>query len=161
MKNPDLPAVSRSKIISRGKIVSSDNFAKWLLYALFGFTLLAGIGYATFGRHPEWLLHVPHVAGFFGVSFTFFAQGHILLTAGVLLIYLFRTVKFKWIGAFLAVYFLSLSSELTGTATGLPFGPYSYTELLGIKWFNLVPLLIPLSWFTMALPGYYMAHLAF
>ncbi len=140
---------------------SLDRIAKWLLYTLFGFTLIAGIGYATFGRHPEWLQHVPQVAGFFGVSFTFFAQGHILLTAGVLLIYLIRATQFRWIGAFLAVYALSLSSELTGTATGLPFGPYSYTELLGIKWFNLVPLLIPLSWFTMALPGYYIAHLAF
>ena len=36
-----------------------------------------------------------------------------------------------------------------GTGWGVPFGPYSYTSLLGPKWFDLVPLLIPLSWFTM------------
>ena len=45
---------------------------------------------------------------------------------------------------------MSLASELLGTGLGIPFGPYSYTSLLGPKWFELVPLLIPLSWFTMS-----------
>lgn len=52
--------------------------------------------------------------------------------------------------AFVAVYLVSLASELLGTGYGVPFGPYSYTSLLGPKWFNLVPLIIPLSWFTMS-----------
>jgi putative membrane protein len=37
-----------------------------------------------------------------------------------------------------------------GTTYGIPFGAYSYTALLGTKWFDRVPLLIPLSWFTMS-----------
>jgi uncharacterized membrane protein len=49
-----------------------------------------------------------------------------------------------------AVYAVSLASELMGTGWGVPFGPYSYTSLLGPKWFELVPVLIPLSWFTMS-----------
>ena len=46
--------------------------------------------------------------------------------------------------AFAALYAISLTSELLGTGTGLPFGEYSYTPLLGIKWFGLVPVVIPL-----------------
>jgi putative membrane protein len=49
-----------------------------------------------------------------------------------------------------AVYVISLASELLGTAYGVPFGAYAYTSLLGPKWFERVPLLIPLSWFTMS-----------
>jgi uncharacterized membrane protein len=50
----------------------------------------------------------------------------------------------------IGVYLVSLGSELLGTTYGIPFGAYSYTALLGPKWFDRVPLLIPLSWFTMA-----------
>jgi uncharacterized membrane protein len=50
--------------------------------------------------------------------------------------------------AFAAVYFVSLVGELLGTTYGIPFGEYSYIALLGVKWFDRVPLLIPLSWFT-------------
>jgi putative membrane protein len=52
--------------------------------------------------------------------------------------------------ALAALYGISLASELLGTTYGIPFGAYSYTTLLGPKWFDLVPLLIPLSWFTMS-----------
>lgn len=45
--------------------------------------------------------------------------------------------------------FISLAAELTGTSTGLPFGPYSYTSLLGWRVAGLVPFPIPLSWFYM------------
>jgi putative membrane protein len=41
---------------------------------------------------------------------------------------------------------------------GLPFGPYHYTDALGPKWFEHVPMLIPLSWFLMAVPSYAMAR---
>lgn len=44
---------------------------------------------------------------------------------------------------------ISLAAELTGTSTGLPFGPYSYTTLLGWRVGGLVPFPIPLSWFYM------------
>jgi len=44
---------------------------------------------------------------------------------------------------------VSLGAELLGTATGLPFGVYSYTSLLGYKILDLVPFNIPTSWFYM------------
>lgn len=130
------------------------------------FTLLSAVGYATFGRHPEWLQHIPspfisELSLFFGVAFTFFAQGHIWISFGVLFIYLTQKTKFSWITGFIAVYAISLISELSGTRFGLPFGEYAYTELLGAKWFDLVPVLIPVSWFTMALPSFTLAWFAF
>jgi putative membrane protein len=64
----------------------------------------------------------------------------------------------RWLGAFALLYALSLGSELAGTTAGVPFGPYAYTGALGPKWLGHVPLLIPLSWFFMAVPSYALAR---
>ncbi|HKG95115.1 MAG TPA: carotenoid biosynthesis protein, partial [Gemmatimonadaceae bacterium] len=50
---------------------------------------------------------------------------------------------------FAAACSISLGSELLGTSTGVPFGPYSYTPLLGHLVGGRVPFPIPLSWFFM------------
>lgn len=50
---------------------------------------------------------------------------------------------------FAAAFTLSLGAELAGTATGLPFGVYGYTDQLGYKIGGLVPFNIPTSWFYM------------
>lgn len=42
-------------------------------------------------------------------------------------------------------------SELIGTSTGVPFGPYQYTGWLGPKLLDHVPYFIPLSWFAMSI----------
>lgn len=136
-------------------------FTKWPLYFLLGFTIVAAIGYGTFGRHPEWLQFVPNLASFFAISFTFFAQGHVALTGVVLALYLTHKAGKKWLLAFGLIYVLSLMSELAGTTYGLPFGEYSYSDLLGAKWFDRVPLLIPLSWFTMAVPAFALSYFTF
>ncbi len=51
-------------------------------------------------------------------------------------------------------------SELVGTASGVPFGEYLYTDWLGPKAFGHVPYFIPLSWFAMALVSYDLAFKA-
>jgi uncharacterized membrane protein len=48
--------------------------------------------------------------------------------------------------------------EQVGVATGLVFGPYHYTEALGLR-VGLVPVLIPLAWFMMIYPSYVIANL--
>ncbi|HSJ65498.1 MAG TPA: carotenoid biosynthesis protein [Gemmatimonadaceae bacterium] len=48
-----------------------------------------------------------------------------------------------------AAFALSLSAELVGTGTGLPFGEYAYTPMLGYQLGGRVPFPIPLSWFYM------------
>lgn len=50
---------------------------------------------------------------------------------------------------FVVSFIISLSSELTGTSTGYPFGVYGYTQQLGYLIAGLVPFNIPTSWFYM------------
>lgn len=143
---PGLPRSAPSGRISRA--------ALWGLCAFTAFTLA---GYASFGLHPQLLVRWPELAGIYGLAFRFFAVGHVLVAGTVLLVFLALYAGARWLAAFAALYGISLASELLGTSMGIPFGPYGYTELLGIKWFGLVPLVIPLSWFFMALPSYALA----
>lgn len=49
---------------------------------------------------------------------------------------------------------ISATAELTGTATGWPFGGYAYTSFLGAKILGRVPYPIPFSWFSMGFASY-------
>jgi uncharacterized membrane protein len=125
------------------------------------FSLVAVAGYAVFGRDPSRLVGLSEASvWFYGISFGFFAQAQIVMAGGVLALYLARRAGWRWVPAFGVVYGVSLGSELLGTAYGVPFGPYAYTDLLGAKWLGLVPALIPLSWFFMAIPAYGLAAAA-
>ncbi len=53
---------------------------------------------------------------------------------------------------------ISLAAETFGQSTGLLFGPYYYTDILGPKVFGRVPLLIPLAWYMMFYPSYVVAN---
>jgi putative membrane protein len=48
--------------------------------------------------------------------------------------------------------------EEAGVVTGLVFGPYHYTAILG-PWLGSVPILIPLAWFMLVYPSYVLANL--
>ena len=135
--------------IGRVEWVGLGVLATWTAFAI--------AGYATFGRHPELLAARPAAASFYARSFQLFAQSQIALSALVLLGVLAARARWRWLLAFVAVYALSLLSELAGTTWGIPFGLYSYSDALGIKWFERVPALIPVSWFLMALPSYALA----
>lgn len=137
----------RLKLVDRGPVT---------VLALF--SVLAVAGYAVFGRDPSRLIGLSESAvRFYSVSFGFFARGQVVLAGLVLAVWLVRRAGVSWLPAFAVVYGASLGSELLGTAFGVPFGPYSYTALLGPKWLGLVPVLIPLSWFYMAVPAYGLA----
>jgi uncharacterized membrane protein len=128
------------------------------LAVLVAFSVVAVVGYAVFGRDPSRVVELsPGAARFYAISFGFFAQAQIILAGVVLAVHLWRRSGARWVPAFLAVYAISLGSELMGTAFGVSFGPYSYTSLLGPMWLGLVPVLIPLSWFFMAVPAYGLA----
>lgn len=133
----------------------SERIWLWLLGA---FTAVAVAGFAVFGMHPALIVASPNAAAVYGAAFTVFARGQVLLAAAALLFVLVRRAGTRWISAFTLIYLISLASELAGTTVGLPFGPYSYTDGLGPKWFGHVPLLIPLSWFLMAVPSYALAR---
>jgi uncharacterized membrane protein len=53
---------------------------------------------------------------------------------------------------------VSLIFECVGVATGWLYGPYHYTDKLGLKFLGLVPLLIPVAWFMMTYPSYIIAR---
>jgi uncharacterized membrane protein len=147
--NVDRAATSLTERVNR--------WALWLLYAFTGVTLL---GYATFGVHPGLLAHVPQVAGLYAFAFRFFAVGHVWLAFAVMALFLTLGVGWRWLPAFVALYLISLGSEMAGTTTGLPFGEYHYSPLMDPMWFGHVPVVIPLSWFFMAIPSYALARMA-
>jgi uncharacterized membrane protein len=137
-----------------------EQVSRWALWLLYGFTAVTLLGYATFGVHPQLLASVPQVAGFYGFAFRFFAVTHVWMAFLVLALFLALRVGWRWVPAFVALYLISLGSELAGTTTGLPFGEYHYSSLMDPMWFGHVPVVIPLSWFFMAVPSYALAMAA-
>jgi uncharacterized membrane protein len=137
---------------------AASSVERILLWMLVGFTVAAVAGFWIFGVHPERIASNAMAARVYGAAFVVFARGQVLLAAAALVAILVRRARGAWVSAFVAIYLLSLSSELAGTTVGLPFGPYHYTDGLGPKWFDHVPLLIPLSWFLMAVPSFAIAR---
>ena len=89
------------------------------------------------------------------------AQGQILLSFFVLAAILRRHSRWRWLGGFTAVYGFTLAAESAGVGLGVLFGAYYFTDMLGFQWFGLVPALIPLAWFNIAVPSFVAASLAF
>jgi uncharacterized membrane protein len=127
------------------------HFIPWFFLFLQGCIVIASLlGYGIFTSRPDLLMQVDPGARFFTWAFHGFAVGNMLFGGVAVVADALLRDRWKAFWAFVAVYVVSLASELLGTAYGIPFGAYSYTALLGAKWFDRVPLLIPLSWFTMS-----------
>jgi uncharacterized membrane protein len=107
------------------------------------------LGYGIFTARPDLLAQVDPGARFFVWAFQGFAIGNMLLGGAAVVGEAILRNGGRVLLACGAVYLVSLTSELLGTTYGIPFGAYSYTALLGTKWFDKVPLLIPWSWVTM------------
>jgi putative membrane protein len=123
----------------------------WIFLAIqAGIVIASLLGYGIFTSRPDLLIKVDPQARFFAWAFHGFAVGNMLFGGLAIVAEALWTDRLKAFWAFLAIYIVSLASELMGTTYGIPFGAYSYTMLLGVKWFERVPLLIPLSWFTMS-----------
>jgi putative membrane protein len=131
----------------------------WFFLALQAAIVVGSLlGYGIFTARPDLLGQVDPQARFFTWAFSGFAIGNMLFGGlAVVAEALWRDRRAALI-AFIAVYLVSLGSELLGTTYGIPFGAYSYTELLGTQWLGRVPLLIPLSWFTMGWAVWVMAR---
>jgi len=104
--------------------------------ALAATTVLLQIAYPLVDGQPRNVLTVVTVVAFFLAS-----TSHALVHRGA-----------WWTSAFVAVTAgTGLLAEAVGTATGFPFGEYTYADSLGAKVFG-VPLVIPLAWSMMAYP---------
>ncbi|MEO5817567.1 MAG: carotenoid biosynthesis protein [Gemmatimonadaceae bacterium] len=113
--------------------------------------LLSGIAFATFlaPPAPAWLATPANqrVAAF---MFTFGGQTTVVLGAIAGLCHAASRLGWRTaLAIFGAAFSISLAAELTGTTTGYPFGPYSYTTQLGALIGGRVPFNIPTSWFFM------------
>lgn len=108
--------------------------------------------------HPELWSGSPLAAQVFTFGIRYAGSLHILFgTAAVLLFGLLVVGWRRTLIFFAAAAGISLSMELLGTGTGLPFGAYSYTNFLGAKVLGRVPFSIPLSWFYMGFSSYILA----
>jgi uncharacterized membrane protein len=121
-------------------------FIPWIfLIAQAGIVVASLLGYGIFTSRPDLLVQVDPQARFFTWAFYGFAVGNMLFGGLAVVAESMLRERRRAIVAFVAVYIVSLTSELLGTTYGVPFGSYSYTTLLGPKWFDRVPLLIPLE----------------
>src|SRR5215470_11530569 len=126
-------------------------FIYWLFLGVQAAIVIASLlGYGIFTSRPDLLVQVDPQARFFTWAFHGFAVGNMLFGGLAVMVESFFRDRKAALVAMVAIYVVSLTSELLGTTYGIPFGAYSYTTLLGPKWFDRVPLLIPLICFTMS-----------
>lgn len=136
------------------------------MWAFALFTVIGLMGYAAFIWFADTLIPlirpIDWAWTFYTNSYRIFAEWQIWLGMLAFAIMLLWTVRWQWALSFLVVCVLTLGVETLGTNTGIPFSPYVYDDdLLGTKVFGHVPLVIPISWFFMAVPSYLLAGLAF
>lgn len=125
--------------------------ATFSLIAHGALSAFSAFAFATFlaGTPPEWL-NTPQNQRVMAFGFQYGGQTTVVLGALAGLCFLAWCVGMRRALIVFAVSFvLSLSSELAGTASGYPFGAYSYSDRLGYKIAGLVPFNIPTSWFYM------------
>lgn len=136
--------------------------ALFVIYAVV--SALSVAGYWGFVLNPANLARLsafPWIQSFYGVAFALLAQLHIVLGILWIVAYLWVNRVSGALAAFAGVVTISFLSEYAGTTTGLPFGRYAYTGLLGPRILGHVPVLIPISWFVMAVPSYLIAESRF
>ncbi len=101
------------------------------------------------GPPGPWLQREPN-ATIMRIGWTYTGPTYVVVGALAALAHGMGTVgRRRALALFLVGSFVSLGAELLGTSTGLPFGEYHYTTLLGPRVLGLVPFPIPISWFYM------------
>lgn len=131
-------------------------------YCLYGHIVSMAFGLAGLllvMPNPQFLDYLPAGQTLFQWSMAGGGVVYILLGTVAVALYAYRTLGLKALLAFLIPAIgVSLTCELLGTSTGLPFGDYSYLNGLGYKVMGLVPFTIPLSWFYLGLSCYLLAR---
>lgn len=107
----------------------------WLPWVFAGLTIVGQIVWILAGPARD-IITIATVITFFLASAT-----HAWLARGI-----------RWTLAYIAIAAgIGLIVEAIGTATGLPFGEYSYADSLGPRVLG-VPIVVPLAWAMMAYP---------
>lgn len=131
---------------------------RWARRAAPGFLLahVALIAFSTIalttflrGPMPGWLAQEPH-ATIYRLGWQYSGPTYVVLGAIAALLHVGGRLGWRRsIPMFVVASGVALGSELLGTSTGLPFGDYQYTALLGTRILGLVPFPIPISWYYM------------
>jgi len=133
--------------------------ARLAIVALYGFTAIGLAGYVVVVAAPRLGAWLPGRALLLDYGPVIFARGQILVSFCVLA---FLLGKWRaWAAGFAAVFLLGFGAEFEGARTGLPFGGYHFTDLLGPKILATVPIVMPLAWWNIAFPAYAIATRAF
>jgi len=143
--------VTSSSVLPQDESTPLMRVALACLLAHCALMIFSGIAFATFlsPPFPDWLQTAQNQRI---MAFGFKWGGQTTVVFGALAGLLHsvgRLGKKTAVLVFIASFGISLGSELLGTSTGLPFGPYGYTNQLGYKIGGLVPFNIPTSWFFM------------
>ncbi|MCS7298529.1 MAG: carotenoid biosynthesis protein [Spirochaetia bacterium] len=89
----------------------------------------------------------------------YLSQTFILLTIVLALLIGVSAIGYERTAAiFILTFIISFLFELSSTYNGFPYGKYEYTDRMGYKLLGEVPILIPLSWFSIILPSYLIGH---
>lgn len=101
------------------------------------------------GPPGPWLAEEP-AATVMRLSYRLAGPSYVVIGTLACLVYLTERVGWRrTVTVGLSATAISLGAELLGTSTGLPFGDYAYSGLLGYRILGRVPFPIPLSWFYM------------
>lgn len=124
------------------------------VFRLVWWIFLGSIGFSLGGTLLIRL--VPSVLGFFGPYYTTLVKvptWTYMALLPVLAVLMYARAHGWALVGFFAVWgcLIGGMSELIGTSTGVPFGPYAYTNWLGPRILDHVPYFIPLSWFAMSI----------
>jgi putative membrane protein len=129
----------------------STRLAPALFLAHLALIAFSTIALTTFlaGPPPEWMATEPN-ATVARIAWKFSGPTYVVLGALAALAHATGRLGWRRATALLAAgSLIALASELLGTSTGIPFGAYEYTPLLGWRIGGLVPFPIPISWFYM------------
>jgi len=140
---PELPTVERARALTRAAWLVLAGHAALSLFSAYAFTTFLA------GPPPEWL-QTPSSQAALRIGWRFGGPTCVVLGALAGLLHAAgRLGRSRAVAIFAVAFSISLTSELLGTSTGYPFGPYSYTDRLGYRIGGLVPFNIPTSWFFM------------
>lgn len=81
-----------------------------------------------------------------------------LLVMGILVFINHERINKKFVIIFLSIVLIGFTAEIIGVNTGIIFGNYQYSDVLGIAIFG-VPLIIGLNWAVVVLGAYALAQL--
>lgn len=116
---------------------------------LIGFATLALVT-IVLAPEPPSLMNSPYAGEVYAIANRYSGPIYVVLGALAVLAHATGAVGGGRAVAMLgAAFAISLAAELIGTGTGLPFGEYAYTPMLGYRIAGQVPFPIPLSWFYM------------